>query len=67
MKTSEQRSDATFSHHRSRTMNPSASTQPVQLFGASMHAGGWPKLGWQLADGADEAAMSEDEDQAQEG
>jgi hypothetical protein len=28
------------------TMNPSQCHQPEQLFGASMHAGGWPKLGW---------------------
>ncbi len=27
-------------------MNPSVIAQPAQLFGACMHAGGWPKLGW---------------------
>lgn len=30
-------------------MNPSLCTEPSQLYGHSMHAGGWPKLGWQQA------------------
>lgn len=28
-------------------MNPSLCTEPSQLHVHSMHAGGWPKLGWQ--------------------
>jgi hypothetical protein len=50
-------------------MNPSQCTQPAQLFGASMHAGGWPKLGWQQADNADEASFGliDDADAVQEG
>ena len=39
---------------RSMTMNPSQATTPEQLFGACMHAGGWPKLGWQTVDTAEE-------------
>ncbi len=39
---------------RSTQMNPSQCTQPEQLFGACMHAGGWPKLGWQAVEGVDE-------------
>ena len=35
-------------------MNPSMIEQPVQLFGASMHAGGWPKLGWCQAEQNDD-------------
>jgi hypothetical protein len=31
-------------------MNPSQCTQPDQLFSACMHAGGWPKLGWETQD-----------------
>jgi hypothetical protein len=37
------------------SMNPSMIEQPMQLFGAFMHAGGWPKLGWCQADAEDEA------------
>ncbi len=35
-------------------MNPSQCDQPEQLFGACMHAGGWPKLGWAMLDASDE-------------
>lgn len=38
-------------------MNPSQCTLVEQLFQACMHAGGWPKLGWQWDDGA-EAALT---------
>lgn len=36
-------------------MNPSQCTQPQQLFGASIHAGGWPKLGWTQQDVAEDS------------
>lgn len=42
-------------------MNPSQCTQPDQLFGASMHAGGWPKLGWVAQDAVEEALTCYDE------
>lgn len=49
-------------------MNPSQYVEPQQLFGASMHAGGWPKLGWQHNDNADNNLASDDEpDQSLEG
>ena len=35
-------------------MNPAQYSQPEQLFGASMHAGGWPKLGWAKQEATDE-------------
>jgi hypothetical protein len=31
-------------------MNPMQPVEMPQLYGHSMHAGGWPKLGWQQAD-----------------
>ncbi len=34
-------------------MNPTTSLQPAQLFDPAMHAGGWPKLGFELHDGDD--------------
>ena len=43
-------------------MNPSQCTQPDQLFGACMHACGWPKLGWAMQDDADEALTCYEED-----
>jgi hypothetical protein len=42
-------------------MNPSSCTQPQELFGASIHAGGWPKLGWAQQEVSDEG-MGFDED-----
>lgn len=35
-------------------MNPSQCVHLEQLFGACMHAGGWPKLGWSAQDEADD-------------
>ena len=48
-------------------MNPSSCTPPAQLFGASMHAGGWPKLGWQEAEGADDADLADEDSDVLEG
>ena len=31
-------------------MNPVQQIEMPQLYGHCMHAGGWPKLGWQHAD-----------------
>lgn len=31
-------------------MNPVQSFETPQLYGHSMHAGGWPKLGWELTE-----------------
>lgn len=42
-------------------MNPSQCTQPQQLFGASMHAGGWPKLGWALQEASDDGQGLDDD------
>ena len=42
-------------------LNPSQCTQPEQLFAACMHAGGWPKLGWQSQDDADDATTCYDD------
>lgn len=42
-------------------MNPSQCTQPDQLFSACMHAGGWPKLGWETQDTEDEDMTCYDE------
>lgn len=42
-------------------MNPSQCTQPEQLFGASIHAGGWPKLGWALQEPSDDGVSIDDE------
>jgi len=44
-----------------RTMNPSQCIQPEQLFGACMHAGGWPKLGWAAQDAVEEELTCYDE------
>jgi hypothetical protein len=46
-------------------MNPSQYAQPQQLFGASMHAGGWPKLGWTQEESSDDL-MSMDDDHEQQ-
>jgi hypothetical protein len=43
------------------TMNPSQCTQPEQLFTACMHAGGWPKLGWQCQDEVEEVLSCYDD------
>lgn len=43
------------------TMNPSQCAQPDQLFGACMHAGGWPKLGWAAQDAVEEELTCYDE------
>ena len=45
-------------------MNPVQQTEMPQLYGHCMHAGGWPKLGWQHADheqseGHDEVTVDE--------
>lgn len=42
-------------------MNPTQCTQPEQLFAACMHAGGWPKLGWQCQDDAEEVLSCYDD------
>lgn len=42
-------------------MNPSQCIQPEQLFGACMHAGGWPKLGWAAQDAVEEELTCYDE------
>lgn len=42
-------------------MNPSQCTQPEQLFSSCVHAGGWPKLGWQQDEGQDEAMTCYDD------
>jgi hypothetical protein len=42
-------------------MNPTQCTQPDQLFAACMHAGGWPKLGWQCQDDAEEVLSCYDD------
>ena len=42
-------------------MNPSLCTQPQELFGASMHAGGWPKLGWAQQEVQDEVPELDEE------
>ena len=42
-------------------MNPSQATTPEQLFDACMHAGGWPKLGWQTVDTAEEVQTCYDD------
>jgi len=34
-------------------MNPSQCTPVEPLFGACIHAGGWPKMGWQAAEATD--------------
>lgn len=47
-------------------MNPSQYTQPQELFGASMHAGGWPKLGWAMQDTSDDALFDDESDSQQE-
>lgn len=39
-------------------MNPSQIAQPEQLYGASIHAGGWPKLGWSQADESDDDTLT---------
>jgi hypothetical protein len=46
-------------------MNPAQYAQPQQLFGASMHAGGWPKLGWMQEESSDDL-MSVDEEAEQQ-
>ena len=42
-------------------MIPSQHTQPQQLFGASIHAGGWPKLGWAQQETMDDALDLDEE------
>jgi len=42
-------------------MNPTQCTQPEQLFAACMHAGGWPKLGWQCQDDVEEVLSCYDD------
>ncbi len=47
-------------------MNPVQSFETPQLYGHSMHAGGWPKLGWALTeqdaslDQQDDASLSDE-------
>lgn len=47
-------------------MNPTQYAQPQQLFGASMHAGGWPKLGWTQEELSDDMMSLEDEPDQQD-
>jgi len=42
-------------------MNPTQCTQPQALFGASMHAGGWPKLGWETQEISDDGLSPDDD------
>ena len=42
-------------------MNPMPNIEIVQLYGRSIHAGGWPKLGWQSQDDADDAMTCYDD------
>ncbi len=43
-------------------MNPVQPVEAPQLFGHSMHAGGWPKLGWcPVDDDADEIYLGRDD------
>jgi hypothetical protein len=49
---------------RSASMNATPYTAPEQLFTASAHAGGWPKLGWCADDSLEEALNYFDEDVA---
>lgn len=42
-------------------MSLSQHTQPQQLFGASMHAGGWPKLGWAHQEALEDAPDFDEE------
>lgn len=42
-------------------MNPSQCTPPEQLFGACVHAGGWPKLGWEAVDLVDDVLTCYDD------
>jgi hypothetical protein len=49
-------------------MNPVQSVETMQLYGHSIHAGGWPKLGWQQAqDEADQDADSTVDDSDEPG
>jgi hypothetical protein len=41
-------------------MNPMQPVEMTQLYGHSMHAGGWPKLGWQQADADASDEVSDD-------
>lgn len=47
-------------------MNPMSFVDPVALYGHSMHAGGWPKLGWRQTeldqDEGDAQAVSDEDD-----
>lgn len=36
-------------------MNPMPTIEIVELYGRSIHAGGWPKLGWCRSEHDDEA------------
>jgi hypothetical protein len=45
-------------------MNPVQPVEAPQLYGHSIHAGGWPKLGWQQA--LDDAESYGDVDDAEE-
>jgi hypothetical protein len=47
-------------------MNPATFAQPQQLFGASIHAGGWPKLGWTQEDASDDTLGLDDEQEQQD-
>jgi hypothetical protein len=49
---------------RSTLMNATPYTAPEQLFIASAHAGGWPKLGWCADEAVEEALTCLDEDVA---
>jgi hypothetical protein len=51
----------TRSHGKEHTMNPTQCDQPAALFAACMHAGGWPKLGFQCQDDAEEVLSCYDD------
>lgn len=45
-------------------MNPVQAVETPQLYGHSMHAGGWPKLGWQQADASHDSDEIDASDEA---
>jgi len=51
----------THSHGKEHTMNPTQCDHPSALFAACMHAGGWPKLGFQCQDDAEEVLSCYDD------
>ena len=47
-------------------MNPVQSTDMPQLYGHSMHAGGWPKLGWEQTEQEFDVTAGDDAESAEE-